>query len=288
MTSEASAPGVTLDLRGSLSVVIGGSQGIGAGIAAGLARAGARLVLAGRDETRLRAVGVAAELSGGQSVEVRFVDVTEPESVDALAHDVLDGHGIPGVLVNAAGGMLRRAAFQVTVEEWDRVIDTHLRGTFLVSQAFGRSMAEVGYGKVINLSSTFATTITPGRAVYSVAKAGISQLTAALAVEWAEHGIRVNAIAPSTTWTPRVAERMNADPGLLDRRIRQVPLGRLARTEDVTNAALFLAAPQSDFITGQTLVVDGGWSITRSDTTTMTGPSKSEGGRNRDDHERTS
>lgn len=247
------------DLGGTLSVVIGASQGIGASIAIGLAGAGSRVVIAARSEDGLeRTRGLAAPTARDQ-IDIRTVDVTAPESLAGLAEAVLADHGPATILVNSAGGGLSREAFDVTVADWDLVLDTHLRGTFFACQAFGRAMAGNGYGKIINLSSTWAATVAERRSVYAAAKAGVSHLTAALAAEWAPLGIRVNAIAPTATRTPRVEQSIAEEPERETYLVERIPLGRLATPEDVVGSALFLASPVSDFVTGHTLFVDGGW-----------------------------
>ena len=249
---------VDIDLTGVLAVVIGASGGIGQAIAAAYAGAGATVVATARDAGRLDdTVGLAESSPGG--VVPMALEITDPDQIRAFAAAVLQTHGTPTILVNSAGIMIPKPALDVTVEDWDTVHLTQLRGPFLCSQAFAGAMGEAGYGKIINLSSTWAVTVAHGRSVYSAAKAGLGHLTSALALEWAPLGIRVNAIAPAATLTPTAMERMRAHPGREEALSRQIPLGRLATPEDVAGAALFLASSSSDFITGETILVDGGW-----------------------------
>jgi NAD(P)-dependent dehydrogenase (short-subunit alcohol dehydrogenase family) len=250
-------------LAGGLAVVVGASQGIGAAIAEALAAAGSRLVLAARDADRLAASRQRCEAAGGPDVDVVPVDVRSPESIANLAATVVERHGAPTVLVNSAGAVAIKPALELSVDEWDRVQEVQLRGPFLTAQAFARAMASEGYGKVVNLSSTWAATVAPGRSAYCAAKAGLGHLTAALAVEWAPLGIRVNAVAPTATRTPSRAERFAAEPGLEEALRDRIPLGRLATPTDVVGAVLFLAGSGSDFVTGHTLFVDGGWRFAR-------------------------
>ncbi|MEX0698800.1 MAG: SDR family oxidoreductase [Acidimicrobiia bacterium] len=245
-------------IAGSLSVVVGGNQGIGAAVARELAKQGSDLVLIGRNPDTL-AETLATVRAVGVTATSQQIDISDVDALTAGCALILDQAGVPRLLVNSAGGALRKDAFDVEPAEWDRLIDTHLRGTFFACQAFGRAMAAEGYGKIVNMSSTWATSAARGRSVYSTAKAGISQLTAALAVEWAPLGIRVNAVAPSATRTPRVVERHQDDPTASQFSIDRIPLGRLAEVEDVVAATLFLASKESDFVTGHTLYVDGGW-----------------------------
>jgi NAD(P)-dependent dehydrogenase (short-subunit alcohol dehydrogenase family) len=245
-------------LDGALAVVVGASEGIGAVIAEGLAEAGAAVVLGGRFEERLAGTAQAVEDRGG-SAHIQTVDVRDADDVKRFAREVINEVGVPTVLVNSMGGQLMKQAMDVEVDEWDLIHETHLRGTFLVCQAFGIAMSEQGYGKVINLSSTYSQTVVQGRSTYSAAKAGISQLTAALALEWGPSGVRVNALAPGTTRTPRVERRLEADSALEEQMTKSIPLGRIAEPRDMVGPAIFLSSPMSDFVTGQTLIVDGGW-----------------------------
>lgn len=241
-----------------LSVITGGGQGIGAAIAHALAKRGDHVILASRNLESLNEVAGEIKDSGGRA-SVLGLDVSDPSDIDRFTEELLLTHGTPTVLVNAAGNAISKTALEVTVDDWDFVHDVHLRGCFFVSQGLGRAMIEAGYGKIINLSSTWAVTVAPGRAVYAAAKAGVSHLTAALAVEWAPHGVRVNAIGPSATKTPRMQERLKKDPEREAYLRSRIPLGRIATPEDITGAALFFSSPESDFITGQTLLIDGGW-----------------------------
>lgn len=250
------------DLSGSLAVVVGGSEGIGAAMAEAFVAAGARVVIAGRNRSRLTATARRVA-DAGADVVAETVDVRAPDSVRDLAATVESREGTPAILVNSAGRTETKAAFDLTVEEWDAVHETQLRGTFLACQAFGRAMASAGYGKIINLSSTWAATVGPGRSAYCAAKAGVSHLTAALAAEWAADGVRVNAIAPTATRTPGVERRLEGDAGREEYLRSRIPLGRLAEPYDLVGAALFLAAPTSDFVTGHTLFVDGGWRFSK-------------------------
>jgi NAD(P)-dependent dehydrogenase (short-subunit alcohol dehydrogenase family) len=246
------------DLRGQTAVVIGAGQGIGAAIAVGLAKAGADVVLGGRSAERMAATQAQAS-AAGVSARIAEVDVADPASITRFAATVLDQGSIPAILVNSAGGGGVRPAFDTTIEEWDTVHNIHLRGTFLACQAFGRAMSTKGYGKIINMSSTWAVTVGAGRSAYCAAKAGVGHLTAALGVEWAPLGIRVNAMAPTATLTPTIERRLAADPARAEYLRKGIPLGRLAVPDDMVGAAVFLASPASDFVTGQTLLVDGGW-----------------------------
>jgi NAD(P)-dependent dehydrogenase (short-subunit alcohol dehydrogenase family) len=250
--------GLSVDLRDTVSVVVGGSVGIGQAIALALAASGSTVVVAARDEGRLTETCERAVRQGGTAYAAQ-VDVTSVTSIAGLAETVVARHGVPRVLVNSAGVMVTKPAFQLTPDDWDTVHATQLRGPFLTCQAFGRQMATAGYGKIVNLSSVWAYTVGRGRSAYSAAKAGLSHLTAALAAEWAADGIRVNAIAPSATRTPGAERRMRDEPGREEYLLERTPLRRIATPDDVVGAALFLASAASDFVTGETILVDGGW-----------------------------
>jgi len=252
-----STNGVTIDLKNTVSVVIGASEGIGAAIAVGLARAGSRIVAGGRDVAKMTSTVEAVRAAGGEA-DAEAIDVREPEAVSAFARAVLDRHGAPTILVNSMGGTLVRPLREIKVEEWDDLHHTHLRGTLLTCQAFVGAMADKGYGKIINLSSLSAYRGNPLRGAYSAAKAGLNRLTAVMATEWGPLGIRVNGIAPATTHTPRVDKQLKIDSDREAALAKLSPLGRIARTDDMVGPALFLASPLSDYVNGQTLVVDGG------------------------------
>jgi gluconate 5-dehydrogenase len=253
---------LTISLKGTLSVVIGASEGIGAAIAVGLVGAGSRLVLGGRDRSRMTATLDRIREHGGLA-DTETVDVRVPEAVSAFGRAVLNAHGAPTILVNSMGGTLIKAMREVEVAEWDDLHSTHLRGTLLTCQAFARAMGEKGYGKIINLSSFSAFRGGRLRGVYSVAKAGLNHLTSVLATEWGPLGIRVNGIAPITTRTPRASKQLASEPEREANLTRLVPLGRIATPDDMVGPALFLASPLSDFVTGQTIVVDGGLMMAR-------------------------
>jgi 2-deoxy-D-gluconate 3-dehydrogenase len=172
---------------------------------------------------------------------------------------LIDGRDLALVLVNCAGFGFTKPALEVTEEDWDRVLNLHAKGTFFCSQVFGRRMIDRGYGKIINLSSTWSASTDQGKSVYGLAKAGVSYLTAALSTEWAPLGVRVNAIAPTATLTENTSRSLRENQARAERLRSRIKLGRFAEPLDLAGAALFLASPASDFVTGHTLFVDGGW-----------------------------
>lgn len=250
------------DLDGRLIVVTGASRGIGRAFAESFAAAGARVVLASRDREKLEEVRQSIEAAGG-AAEAAPLDICRIDQIRAFADDL--GRGLANdpqtklVLVNNAGYGFTKPALDVSEGEWDALIDTHLKGTFFCCQQIGRHMLDRGYGKIINLGSTWSASSHAGKSVYGTAKAGISQLTAALSTEWAPSGVRVNAIAPSATKTSFTLQSIQREPERFERSLAKIKLGRFAEPHDLVGAAIFLASEASDFITGQTLFVDGGW-----------------------------
>jgi NAD(P)-dependent dehydrogenase (short-subunit alcohol dehydrogenase family) len=258
-TMNVELPSFRLDDR--IAVVTGASEGIGRVIALAFSAAGAELVLFSRRKEKLDEL--AAEIGEGRgSAWIVPGDVTRVDDLQSLARLVeervtRDGRSI--VLMNNAGFGYTKAALETPEEDWDRLFDVHVKGTFLVSRAMAPLMLARGYGKIINMSSTWSESTDLGKAGYSSAKAAVSQLTASLSTEWAPSGIRVNALAPTTTMTNFTAKAMADNPQRAQRLLSRIKLGRYAEPSDLVGPALFLASPASDFVTGQTLFVDGGW-----------------------------
>jgi NAD(P)-dependent dehydrogenase (short-subunit alcohol dehydrogenase family) len=258
----SSAPGSPLDsfrLDDRLVVVTGASEGIGRAFAECFAKAGARLVLASRQKDKLEQVRAAIAASGGEA-EVVPTDVTRMDDIGKLAATVSRlARDRKLVLVNNAGFGYTRAALEVSEQDWDRIYDTHVKGAFFCCQKIGALMLERGYGKIVNLSSSWSAATDAGKSAYGAAKAAVSHLTAALSTEWAPRGVRVNAIAPTATLTDFVKNTFAASPERAERLKSRIKLGRFAETSDLLGAALFLASAASDFVTGQTIFVDGGF-----------------------------
>ena len=244
------------EIRGKVAVVTGASDGIGRDLAIGLARAGCQLILCSRREGKLLELKqlLARE---GQTAEIFPIDIRRTEEIDGLKAFAQQMFGRVDILVNNAGFAATKPAWEVSEDDWDAIVDTGLKGAFFCCQALGSIMRQQGYGKIINIGSTFSRTTVPGRAVYAAVKAGIDHLTEALAVEWAAHGIRVNCVAPTAVNTPSRQDLLQGP--VLEKVLSRIPLGRLATPDDLLGAVIYLCSEASDFVTGQTLFVDGGW-----------------------------
>lgn len=244
------------DLAGRVAVVTGASEGVGRDIAVGLAEAGADIVICSRRTEKLLEVREIAQ-KAGRKAYAYAVDIQNVAEIEGLKRFIQAKTGKVDILINNAGHAVTKPAWDITENDWDAMADTGFKGLFFCCQAIGSLMREHGYGKIINLSSTFGKSIVPGRSVYGGIKAGIDHLTEALAMEWAPHGIRVNALAPTAVDTPSRRETLQGP--LLEKVLARIPLGRLATPDDLMGAVIYLASAASDFVTGQTLYVDGGW-----------------------------
>ena len=248
-------------LDGRLAVITGASEGIGRAFALAYSRSGAEVVLVSRTREKLLEVQRSVESAGGRS-HVITADVSKVDDIRSAGQEVsalIKSRDLALVLVNCAGFGFTKPALETTEEDWDRILDVHAKGTFFCCQCLGRLMIERGYGKIINLSSTWAASTDTGKSVYGIAKAGVSYLTAALSTEWAPLGVRVNAIAPTSTLTESTSRSFRENDARAQKLLSRIKLGRFAEPSDLVGAALFLASPASDFVTGHTLFVDGGW-----------------------------
>lgn len=248
------------DLQGRVAIVTGGSRGLGAEFAEGLAEAGASLMLcARRDEWLLP--GVEALRGRGFTAHAMRCDVANAADVQAVADATLERFGRIDILVNNAGVSWGERPEAMTLAQWQKVIDVNLTGAFLCSQAAGRAMLKQGYGRIINIASIagFQANVNgPYYAGYAASKAGVMALTRELAASWGRHGIRVNAIAPGffPSRLSDAAIRL-VEEGLK----RTTPLGRVGQPGELKGVVVFLASDASNYITGQTIVVDGGGTI---------------------------
>jgi gluconate 5-dehydrogenase len=246
----------TFDLSGKVAVVTGTSRGLGQYFARALALAGADLVLTSRDPDTLEAFQKEIELLGRKALPLGL-DVREFESIQALVAAAIAHYGKIDILVNNAGCNVRKPALEVSWDDWNLILDTNLRGTFFVSQAVARHMLPRKYGRIINVGSVTCVAGYAGLGPYGASRGGVKQLTMSLADDWGPHGITVNCLAPGWFKTAQNAV-MYEDKEWVEYLCDRIPLKRPGQPHDLDGAVVFLASDASQYITGQTLLVDGG------------------------------
>ena len=244
------------DLRGRVAIVTGTSRGLGQYMGRALARAGADLVITSRDAARLDNFRREIESLGRRALPLEL-DVRDQASIARMVDDAFAHYGRLDILVNNAGCNVRKPALDVTWEDWELVLQTNLRGTFFVSQAVARRMIPVGYGRIINIGSVTCVFGYAGLAPYCASRGGVKQLTMSLADDWGPHGITVNCLAPGWFKTAQNAVLYEDAEWVAYLRDR-IPLKRPGQPRDLDGAVVFLASDASAYITGQTLLVDGG------------------------------
>jgi NAD(P)-dependent dehydrogenase (short-subunit alcohol dehydrogenase family) len=244
-----------------VALVTGAAQGLGAAIALRLAREGYDLAVTRLHPELLAEMAAELEALGARTLSLAL-DLRSQQSIEQTIDRVADTFGRIDVLVNNAAVTLHRHAIDVTREEWQDIIDVNLTGTFFMSQQFARSLiGRKASGCIVNLASTHGVVALAERSTYGIAKAGVIHMTRMLAFEWAGHGIRVNAVAPGTVDTPTRTAYFKARPGSREAMVQRVPMGRFATLEEVAGAVAYLAGRDGGFITGQTLLLDGGLTI---------------------------
>ena len=246
-----------LDLNGRTAVVIGGTSGIGRAIALGMAEAGADVICTSRRQEQVDTAAGEIEAKGRSTLRVTS-DVSDKSSIENLLHECVAKFGNIDILVNSAGRTKREPTLDLDEETWNAILETNLTGTLRTCQVFGRHMIDKGYGRIINIASLSTYVSLFEVAAYSASKAAVASLTKSLAIEWAKHGVNVNAIAPGvfrTALNQKLLDESERGKEFLTR----TPMGRFGNVDELAGAAVFLASEAASFVTGEVLVVDGGF-----------------------------
>jgi NAD(P)-dependent dehydrogenase (short-subunit alcohol dehydrogenase family) len=246
-----------LNLDGRVAVVLGGTSGIGLALARGLAEAGADVVCSSRRQEQVDAAATEIESLGRRTLRCTS-DVSDRGSLEQLLERCKELFGQVDILVNSAGRTKRQSTLDVPEEDWNAILETNLTGTLRSCQVFGRHMVENGYGRIVNIASLSTFVSLFEVAAYSASKAAVASLTKSLAVEWAKRGVNVNAIAPGVFRTALNEKLLDETPRGQEF-LTRTPMGRFGNVEELAGAAVFLASEAASFVTGEVLVVDGGF-----------------------------
>jgi len=246
-----------LELNEKTAVVIGGTSGIGRAIAHGLAQAGANVVCTSRRAEQCETAAREIESFGRETLCVAS-DVGDRASIENLLNRCVEKFGKVDILVNSAGRTKRAPTLEFAEEDWNAIMETNLTGTLRACQVFGRHFVENGYGRIINIASLSTFVSLFEVAAYAASKAAVASLTKSLAIEWAKHGVNVNAIAPGVFKTDLNRELLESTDRGREFQMR-TPMGRFGKVEELAGAAIFLASDAASFVTGEVLVVDGGF-----------------------------
>lgn len=245
------------DLTGRTAVVIGGTSGIGRAIAHGLADAGAAVVCSSRRAEQVEAAAAEIEAKGRKTLRITS-DVSDRASLRNLLNECISAFGKVDILVNSAGRTKRQPTLEVDEETWNGILETNLTGTLRSCQVFGGHMVANGYGRIVNIASLSSFVSLFEVAAYSASKAAVASLTKSLAIEWAKHGVNVNAIAPGVFRTA-LNEKLLDETERGKEFLMRTPMGRFGKVEELAGAAIFLASEAASYVTGEVIVVDGGF-----------------------------
>jgi NAD(P)-dependent dehydrogenase (short-subunit alcohol dehydrogenase family) len=245
-------------LDGKVALVTGGSKGLGLTMATALAEAGADVALSGRTLETCNDAASKIAAATGRKAKGFAADVTSAPDIERLVKDIEASLGPIDILINNAGVNIRGTIDQLSEADWDSVIDTNLKGPFLVARAVGPRMVKRGWGRVVNLGSILGAVALGGRAPYASSKAGVINLTRVMALEWAGTGVTANAICPGPFATEMNLPLLN-DPVKYQEFVKKIPMGRWGELDEITGAVVFLSSPASSFVTGSAVFVDGGW-----------------------------
>ena len=244
-------------LEGRVAVVTGGTSGIGRALSLGLADAGADVIASARRKEQVDKTAGEIEARGRKTLRMAS-DVSDRSTLETLLAAVLERFGKVDILVNCAGTIKRTPTLDIPEAEWTNILNTNLTGTLRACQVFGRHMLERGYGRIINIASLNSFVALSEVAAYAASKAGVASLTRSLAVEWSKKGVTVNAVAPGVFRTDLNAQLLDSTPRGQELLMR-TPMGRFGKTEELIGATVYLASDAASFVTGQILVVDGGF-----------------------------